>query len=225
MSVEKTNELTVFISSQDATCVECGEKLGRHAWITLNEERGALCLSCSDLEHLAFLPSGDAALTRRARKHSTLSAVVLKWSRARKRYERQGLLVEEPALAQAEGECLADADARERRRQRESEGRAELDRGYVERFSARVRELYPRCPAGEETAIAEHACLKYSGRVGRTASAKSLEAEPVRLAVAAHVRHVHTNYDDLLAEGCDRHDARSRVREHVERVLAEWEGR
>jgi len=37
-------------------------------------------------------------LTRRSGKYSTLSAVVLKWSRARKHYERQGLLVEESAL-------------------------------------------------------------------------------------------------------------------------------
>ena len=32
---------------------------------------------------------------------STLAAVVLKWSRARKRYERQGLLVEAEALERA----------------------------------------------------------------------------------------------------------------------------
>jgi hypothetical protein len=60
------------------------------------------------LDHLIFLPSGNAALTRRAGKYSTLSAVVLQWSRARKRYERQGLLVEEAALQRAQKECLAD---------------------------------------------------------------------------------------------------------------------
>src|SRR5258706_9833338 len=87
---------------------ECGEELGRKAWITLAGERRALCLACADLDHLVFLPSGDAALTRRAYKHSKLAAVVLKWSRARKRYERQGILVEEAALALAEQECLAD---------------------------------------------------------------------------------------------------------------------
>jgi len=63
-----------------------------------------------------FLPSGDPALTGRARKHSIQSAVVLKWSRARKRYERQGVLVEEAGLEKAEAECLADADVRARRR-------------------------------------------------------------------------------------------------------------
>ena len=83
-------------------CAECGENLGFKAWIRLNSEKEALCLSCADLDHLLFLPSGDAALTRRARKHSVLSAVVLKWSKARKQYERQGLLVEEEALEKAE---------------------------------------------------------------------------------------------------------------------------
>jgi hypothetical protein len=92
---KQDTELKVFITTGDSSCSECGKPLGRHAWITLVEGKGALCLACADLDHLAFLPSGDAALTRRARKHSTLSAVVLKWSRARKRYERQGLLVEE----------------------------------------------------------------------------------------------------------------------------------
>ena len=86
--MKQTADLKVFISSRDSTCDECGEQLGRHAWITLAQEKGALCLACADLEHLIFLPAGDAALTRRARKHSTLSAVVLKWNRARKRYER-----------------------------------------------------------------------------------------------------------------------------------------
>ncbi len=86
------DEFKVFISSRESKCDECGENLGPHAWILLAGEKGALCLACADLDHLVFLPSGDAPLTRRVRRHSTLSAVVLKWSRARKRYERQGLL-------------------------------------------------------------------------------------------------------------------------------------
>lgn len=43
-----------------------------------------------------------AALTRRTRKHSRLSAVVLIWGRARERHERQGLLVENEALDEQE---------------------------------------------------------------------------------------------------------------------------
>ena len=83
-------ELRVFISSRESTCSECGENLGSRAWITLAGDRGALCLTCADLDHLVFLPSGDVALTRRAKRNSRLHAVVLKWARARKRHERQG---------------------------------------------------------------------------------------------------------------------------------------
>ena len=220
----KTEELKVFITTREASCDECGQDLGRRAWITLAGEKGCLCLSCADLDHLAFLPAGDTALTRRSRKHSMLSPVVLKWSRARKRYERQGVLVELAALEKAEAECLADADARERRRERAAQRRAELDQEYVQRFAERVRRLYPNCPPGTETSIAEHACLKYSGRVGRSATAKALDQKAIELAIMAHIRHVETNYDYLLAQGCDRYDARAEVKEQLWSVLAAWEG-
>lgn len=140
-STKKSKDLKVFISLRDSKCDECGEELGRKAWITLEENKGALCLACADLDELVFLPSGDAALTRRARKHSVLSAVVLKFSRERGRYERQGLLVEGKALERAEAESLADAEARERRAERQRERQAELDRYYVEQFAKRIRKL------------------------------------------------------------------------------------
>jgi len=215
--------IKVFISNRDSTCDECKERLGRQAWITLEEEKGALCLACADLDHLDFLPSGDAALTRRAKKHSALSAVVLKFSRARKRYERQGLLVEENALSQAESECLADQEIRARRAEREREKRADLDREYVQAFGVRVREVFPSCPRGREQEIAEHACRKYSGRVGRSAAAKSFDEQAVRLAVIAHIRHRETNYDELLGRGWSRGEARARVKEQVEQICLRWE--
>jgi hypothetical protein len=224
MEARSTSDITVFIARRDVTCGECREALGRHAWITLDRERAALCLACADLDHLVFLPVGDPALTRRANRHSILSAVVLEWSRTRERYERQGLLVEEAGLAQAEQECLADADARERRREREAERRAEDDQEYIARFAAAVREAFPSCPPDRERMIAEHACRKYSGRVGRSAAAKQLTAEAVRLAVIAHVRHAETNYDRLLSQGHERWMARAEVEGQVARVLARWAG-
>src|SRR5262249_46074337 len=196
-----------------------------HAWIWLAGDRGALCLGCADLDHLVFLPPGSAALTRRARRYSTLSAVVLKWSTARRRYERQGLLVEPAALERAEAECLGDADARGRKRERDAERRAKVDAAYVARFAERVRELFPHCPEGREQEVAEHACLKYSGRIGRSAAGKSLDDEAIRLAVQAHVRHRETSYDGLLANGVDRLDARATVRADVERALERWRRR
>lgn len=215
--------LKVFITISEVTCDECHQDLGRKAWIILLEDKGALCLSCADLDHLYFLPAGDAALTRRSRKYSKLSAVVLKWSRARKRYERQGLLVEKGALEQAEQECLADAEVRARRQERDAARRAQLDRQYVEQFATRVRELFPCCPPGVETEIAEHACQKYSGRVGRSAAAKALDEQAIRLAVSAHVRHAETEYDSLLAMGFERWEARDQVSIAVAEVLVRWE--
>lgn len=216
-------ELKVFITSRESRCDECKEDLGNKAWIVLKENKGALCLSCADLDHLVFLPSGDAAVTRRARKHSVLSAVVLKWSKARKRYERQGLLVEEPALRRAEIECLADEDARAQRRIRAADRRAALDVAYVEHFAKAIQQLYPRCPPETAQCIAEHACAKYSGRVGRSAAAKAFDEQAVRLAVVAHVRHVETPYDRLLMNGWERFEARHEVGETVQAVLADWQ--
>jgi hypothetical protein len=126
-------------------------------------------------------------------------------------------------LERAEGECLADEEARARRREREAVRRTELDHDYVQRFAERVRELLPGCPAGRETAIAEHACLKYSDRIGRSAAGKNLDEEAVRRAVVAHIRHTKTRYDELLARGDERWEARDEVEEEVSRVLAEWE--
>jgi hypothetical protein len=214
--------LMVFISSKESLCSECGEKLADHAWITLVEGKGALCLPCADLDQLVFLPSGNTALTRRATKNSTLSAVVLKWSRARKHYERQGLLVEEAALQQAELECLADADARARRREREAVRREELDQEYIKSFAARLLELFPNCPPGREKVIAEYACQKYSDRVGRSTAAKNLDEKAIILAVTAYIRHTETNYDHLLASGVERLDAREQVKDKIDKILAKW---
>jgi hypothetical protein len=216
------DEIKVFVSTRDSVCGECGEELDGHAWMTLAGEKGTLCLECADLDHLAYLPSGDAALTRRAKKHSLLWAVVLRWSRRRRRYERQGLLVEEEALNRAEAECLADADARGARRAREATRREIVDRQYVEEYGRHIRDRYPLMPQGLETKIAEHACLKHSGRVGRSSRAKKFSAKTITLAVAAHVRHEETNYDDLLMGGTDRQDARAQVREKIEEILDRW---
>lgn len=217
------DELKVFIVRRETQCGECGADLGHNAWIFLRRDKGTICLVCADLDHLVYLPSGDATLTRRARKNSKLSAVVLKWSRARKRYERQGLLVGNEALEKAERDCDADESERESRRANAALRRAELDKEYIRSFAIRVRQIYPFCPDGREMAIAEHACRKYSGRVGRSSAAKVFDEGAVRLAVKAHIRHAETHYDELLLRFFDRHDARNEVKEAVARILYQWE--
>jgi RNase P subunit RPR2 len=216
-------QITVFITSRESVCDECKETLGTSAWITLDSNKKALCLSCADLDHLVFLPSGDAALTRRAGKYSTLSAVVVRWSKSRKRYERQGLLVEEQALEKAEEECLNDADVRALKRERAAEKRTVLDEQFIANFANKIRRNYSNMPRGLEKVIANHACRKYSGRVGRTQAAKEFDDDAVFLAVNAHIRHARTNYDELLAKGYDRKHARSLVDDEIRQILKLWE--
>ena len=180
-------------------------------------------MDCGDLDHLVFLPSGDTALTRRAKKHSPLSAVVVRFSRARKRYERQGLLVQEAALAQAEEECLTDEDLRARRRQQDALRRQKEDEDLVTRMTARIRQLYPRCPEREVQAIARHTAVRGSGRVGRSSAGRALDEQALRLAVIASIRHNHTDYDRLMMQGVDRASARHKVFEQVDRLLSDWE--
>ena len=131
-------------------------------------------------------------------------------------------MVEAKALEEAETECLADSEARARQREREARRRAQLDREYVERFALRVRELFPQCPPQKEVAIAEHACLKYSGRVGRSAAAKSFDKNAIQFAVIAHIRHAETQYDTLLARGYERWESRAQVAGEIDWVLTEW---
>lgn len=216
----RESDLVVVSPLKDWSCAECGGG----GDLLIMDDRGPLCLFCSDMDHLVFLPSGDAALTRRARKASALSAVVVRFSRARRRYERQGALVEEPALERAETECLADADARARRREREQVRRAKQDLAFQAEIVREIVRHYPGCPKERAEAIARHTGARGSGRVGRSAAARALDPNAIALAVAASVRHEDTPYDELLMSGWDRTEARQRVGDEVHTVLERWRG-
>jgi hypothetical protein len=213
----------VFLVRRDTVCGACDRELWRGSLLRVEGEQ-ALCLDCADLGYLEYLPRGDPAVTRRARAHSALSAVVLEWSRTRQRYERRGVLAEPEAIRRAEQESLADAEWRSRQRDRAAARRAAADEAYTAAFAEAVRALYPDCPAADAAGIAAHACERSSGRVGRTAVARALDPAAVHLAVLAHVRHVHTPYDRLLACVGDRALARARAQPAVDAVLRRWRG-
>ena len=220
--LSRAPELVVFEKvSEEGKCAECGVDLGKGD-LLLMEKGEPLCLACADLDRLLFLPAGDAALSRRARKYSRLAAVVVRFSRSRNRYERQGLLVSEEALTKAEEECAADAPARAATRARAALARQEEDQVFVTDLTSAIREQYPGCPREEALRIAAHTGLRSSGRVGRSAAGRALDPRAVDLAVIAHIRHEHTNYDELLMGGTERLDARGLVREQIESVLAKW---
>jgi hypothetical protein len=211
-------DLVVVAALKDWECTECGGT----GDLLFMEGDGPLCLDCADLGELVFLPSGNTALTRRAKKESELAAVVVRFSRSRRRYERQGLLVQEGALARAEAACLADEDARQVRREREAERRPTGDEAFQREFADRILGLFPSCPPDRAAEIAGHAGTRGSGRVGRSAAGRALEPETVTLAVVASVRHRDTGYDGLLMAGVQRDEARARVRPEVDSVLGAW---
>ena len=216
----KAPDLVVISPLNDWTCGGCGIRASAGEWLLPEQE--PLCLTCADSDHLVFLPAGNAALSRRAKQESTLSALVMRFNKRRKRYERQGILVEQAALEQAEVQCLADDDVRARRRERDAERRARQDVDFQAAMAAEIRRLYPGCPDGRAKAIADHAGTRGSGRVGRSAAGRALDEEAVRLAVVASVRHEDTDYDDLLMSGVPRAEARERIRDAIERVLNSW---
>lgn len=68
----KPADLVVILPLKDWTCAGCG---GTGDFLKM-EDPGPLCLTCADLDHLIFLPSGDAALTRRAKQASQLLSLI-----------------------------------------------------------------------------------------------------------------------------------------------------
>ncbi|MGX1161308.1 hypothetical protein FBY31_0318 [Arthrobacter sp. SLBN-100] len=211
-------DLVVVSPLKDWTCTGCGG----HGDLLLMEDEAPLCMRCADLDHLTYLPAGNTTLTRRARKASGLSAVVVRFSQSRRRYERQGVLVEEQALVDAEASSLADVEARTRRRARDEQRRREADSQLADRMAAEISRLLPGCPPQRAAAIAAHTAARGSGRVGRTAEGQRLDQQALELAVVASIRHRDTDYDALLMAGVPRDNARERVREKVGDVLDHW---
>ncbi len=88
-------DLVVIAPLNEWTCAACSTT-GNDLLLMQDDEPH--CMRCAQLDHLVFLPAGDAKRTRQAHRASRLTAVVVCFSRTRKRYERQGLLVEPDAL-------------------------------------------------------------------------------------------------------------------------------
>lgn len=224
---EKLNrppEPVVYEILGTAECSECGAEMEKGS-LLFKEAESPLCMACAGLGDLEFLAAGNVALTRRAAKYSARTAVVVRFSRARKRYERQGILAETAALDKAERECLDDAEVRAAARERDAVRRREDDRLLATRMANQIAVLFPGCPVAELAAIAEHTAMRGSGRVGRSEAGRNLKDEALTAAVVAAIRHRHTGYDGLLARGIDRETARQQIAGKVDAVLEKWRAR
>lgn len=84
-----------------------------------------------------------------------------------------------------------------------------------------IRDLFPRIPDGDLEAIIDRAFQEGTSRVGN-AEELSLPRR-VQLATVAHIRHVYTDYDQLLKNG-SYHSARAKVEQACLDQLVAWRG-
>ena len=218
----KVPDLTVFIlTGEGAKCIKCAEMI-ETGDLMYREDDQPLCLACAEFDHLEFLPSGDATLTRRSKKFAKLSAVVVQFNRRRKRYERRGLLVGAAAIDQARESMLADADKRSKQREVAAIRRVEEDAELVQAMVQEITTQFPSCPRDDALRIAKHTAQRGSGRVGRSAAGRDVDSDAIKLAVIAHIRHEHTPYDEMLMDGVARRDARTQIQDAVAAKLDQW---
>lgn len=81
--------------------------------------------------------------------------------------------------------------------------------------AAFVRDLAPRIPPQDLTAVVDHA-------LGSRGLKSAGPARAAWLSLVAFVRHVHTDYDALLDDGYDVDSARFFVADEMRAVLEGW---
>jgi hypothetical protein len=84
-----------------------------------------------------------------------------------------------------------------------------------EPLEAALRHLAPKIPPHEFGAVIDHA-LDSDGLKS------AAPAEAAWLSLVAYVRHVFTDYDELLAQGYDRDSARHFVAAEMKEMLSRW---
>jgi hypothetical protein len=177
-----------------------------------------------------YLRSGDAALTRAVKKVMGRNRVYVVRKKVSKFYPPRAVGIWAlPSVIAAERERLAALRTVDRKAKiaQQRKKRQERDANV---FCQAIMKRFPGCPAQEAASIAAHACEIGSGRVGRSSTAD----DPVRAAVIAHIRHQHTNYEELVSMYCagefdrrmreeSRQYARYLVEDKINEVLRLWE--
>jgi hypothetical protein len=77
-----------------------------------------------------------------------------------------------------------------------------------------LRLLCPHMPMADFNPVLKAACARHLRHLPPSIA--------LWQALGAHVRHVHTDYDSLLAEGLDRDAARYFVAGDMDEILAGW---
>lgn len=94
------------------------------------------------------------------------------------------------------------------------------DEAIAKEFEKAIMKDFPRIPATAVPRVLERALEKGKGKVGRT-STLDVSKKAV-LAVRAHIRHCHTDYDMLLRGGMSKDEARMEVASKVYDLDESW---
>jgi hypothetical protein len=97
------------------------------------------------------------------------------------------------------------------------------DATLVRQAAIELDKQFPKISSGEKEMVLKHGFRKLSGRVGRTGTIPM--AKKVLFAVIAHIRHEHTDYDQMMDKGINREDARRRIAKDMQGVLRLWGAR
>ncbi|KAL2182062.1 uncharacterized protein P884DRAFT_282179 [Thermothelomyces heterothallicus CBS 202.75] len=162
-----------------------------------------------------FVPKGNVYITKNCRKKTheagkTLYVVV------DKRGKPMGLR----CPAYIHNLVMSENKATASRRAKLVQNR---DAAIRESFEKALLDLFPKIPKEDLSQILDHSLKKHSRRVGRTG--KVALQDRVKLAVRAHIRHAHTEYDQLLRQGVSRQAARERIWGKLNEVARRWGGR
>ncbi|EAQ88904.1 hypothetical protein CHGG_05523 [Chaetomium globosum CBS 148.51] len=162
-----------------------------------------------------FVPKGNVYITKNCRKKTheaerTLYVVV----------NRKGKPMGLRCPAHIHNAVMSENKATAAQR---AEAVQKRDAAIEDNFEEAIVKLFPKIPKSEVPQILKHTLKKHSRRVGRTGTVALQDR--VKLAVRAHIRHVHTEYDGLLKHGASRPVAREKIWDRLNEVARQWGGR
>ncbi|KAM5436337.1 hypothetical protein MferCBS31731_006030 [Microsporum ferrugineum] len=192
----KTDAITIGVEGKLMTCYQ----------ILLDNQRRP--------SGYAFVPKGNAYITRKCRSqtHDLGSPVYTVYSSTT--YKPTGICVPIDVQAAVELESQDTSDARKKTV-------AQKDARDRQKARELLLKEFPNMPKSDLNTVLNHAFLKGSRRVGRSGKIAN-EKDKVRLAVEAHIRHVHTEYDDMIRRGLTRERARENIWDEVAIVRDSW---
>jgi len=168
------------------------------------------------------VPTGNHFLTRTIKKRADCVYVRMKKHRKGNFSRAIGIMAPRNIVEDAKQLAQETEEDRLTKREKAAEYRAKQEELHRKHMQAEILRLYPNMPPKEAGVIADHAFEVGSGRVGRV-SAIDLNKK-LELAVKAHIRHQHTEYDDMLNDGWEKEDARRQIAGQVEKIHGEWKG-